>query len=188
MNNDRLNLGVVVPPGNDPPVPLDNIIPAYQQSCHCCTGGDGDDFGRAMIQTVNAAPGGVIKAPEPAESYEGIKVRDMVTESQEDVHRHSGRKEAMGFSIHRSMFDELRDRLHRLKPSRAFSTMGSSHLALLAVAVVVVAVVVMKRDRIMELVSPPEPPVSVVEMIGDGAMDSAVSMNLGSGMANIIGR
>lgn len=61
MNNDRLNLGVVVPPGNDPPVPLDDIIPAYQQSCYCCSGGsDGDDFKRGMIQTVNAAPGGVI--------------------------------------------------------------------------------------------------------------------------------
>ena len=61
MNNDRLNLGVVVPPGNDPPVPLDDIIPAYQQSCHCCSGGsDEGDFKRAMIETVNAAPGGVI--------------------------------------------------------------------------------------------------------------------------------
>ena len=61
MNNDRLDLGVIVPPGDDPPIPLNDIIPAYQQSCHCCSGGsDEGDFKRAMIQTVNAAPGGVI--------------------------------------------------------------------------------------------------------------------------------
>jgi hypothetical protein len=61
MNNDRLDLGVIVPPGDDPPIPLNDIIPAYQQSCHCCSGGsDEGDFQRAMIETVNAAPGGVI--------------------------------------------------------------------------------------------------------------------------------